>query len=404
MKLRLKNTVVIGFAFLSVTVLWQAYNWLVPLYLDGYLRGLTGGNEFLIGVVMGLDNLFAVVMIPFVSAVSDRQKRETGSRMKLISLGITLAGAAFCCLPLVRDNLALMLLSLVTVLTAMNLYRGPSAALMPDTTPEPLRGKANAVINIMGGIGTAVGYILLFVGGLAGWDSGFTVCAVAAVMFVCLAVLLCAADENANTFGSVCPPSAAGAKKGAKKIAAKKGLGAVLASVFFYFMATNAVETFMSIYSARVLKNTTAGLVLMGALAVGTFAFMYPAAALAQKHGYKKIMLVGSCLMAAGGIFSAFFGSFSLLLVPSFFVIGVGMAFMVANMYPLVLCFCGGDDFAKYSGYYYAATMLAQSVTPVISGLLFSPWLFGSMRALMPYASVFMALCAITLFFAPDDA
>ena len=92
MKLRVKNTLLIGVAFLSITVLWQAYNWLVPMYLDGYLRGVFGGNEFLIGLVMGADNLFAVFMIPWIGKISDRQKRETGSRMKLIVGGLVFAG------------------------------------------------------------------------------------------------------------------------------------------------------------------------------------------------------------------------------------------------------------------------------------------------------------------------
>ena len=399
MKLRLGNTVVIGMAALSISVLWQAYNWLVPLYLYGYLRGLTGGNEFLIGVVMGLDNLFAVAMLPFVTALSDRHKRETGSRMKLIALGVTTAGAAFCCLPLVRYNLFLMLLTLAAVLTAMNLYRAPAAALMPDVTPPPLRGKANAVINIMGGAGTALGYVLLFGGGQAGVDSGFVVCAVAAVMFFCLAVLLFKTDETPPLPSALLP---APKEKKTAPAENKKGRFFVLAAVFFYFMAVNAVETFMSIYSVRVLGDSTAGLTLMAALAAGSFAFLYPAAALAQKVGAKNVMLCGACLMSVGGVACSLFPSPSASL-PAFFLIGVGMAFMVANMYPLVLSFCGKDDFARYTGYYYAATMLAQTVTPALAGLLFSPWLLGSMRALMPYSSLFMILAAAALYFAPDD-
>ena len=129
---------------------------------------------------------------------------------------------------------------------------------------------------------------------------------------------------------------------------------------------------------------------------------MYPSAALAQKVGAKNVTLCGACLMSVGGVACSLFPSPSASL-PAFFVIGVGMAFMVANMYPLVLSFCGKDDFAKYTGYYYAATMLAQTVTPALAGLLFSPWLLGSMRALMPYSSLFMILAAAALYFAPDD-
>ena len=327
MKLRLKNTVIIGFAFLSIMVLWQAYNWLVPLYLDGYLRGVFNGNEFLIGLVMGLDNLFAVFMIPLIGKISDRQKAQTGSRMKLITVGIMLAGAAFICLPLAKGNIFAMIAVLFVILVAMNIYRAPAVSLMPDITPKPLRSKANAVINIMGGIGTAIGYILLLAGGVLNVDSSFTVWGVVLVMFVCLAVLMYKVDErqfeadmnadlalykkmgidvNADDEMLSCSDGALGKKE-------KKSLILVLLSVFFYYMATNAVETFMSLYSDQVLHNTNAGLILFGVLAGGSFIFLYPSAVFAQKHGFRNAMLLGACLMAGSNIFIAFFYRFQLV-------------------------------------------------------------------------------------------
>lgn len=416
MKLRLKNTVLIGFAFLSIMVLWQAYNWLVPLYLDDYLRGVFNGNEFLIGLVMGLDNLFAVFMIPLISKISDRQKAETGSRMKLITAGVVIAGAAFLFLPLAKGNIWLMILTLFVILVAMNVYRAPAVSLMPDITPKPLRSKANAVINIMGGIGTGIGYCLLLAGGVLGVDSGFTVCGVVFVMFVCLTVLLYKADERAferQMLDDVSLYKKMGIDTDAddeivvvadgKDGVGGKSLALILLSVFFYYMATNSVETFMSLYSDQVLHNTNAGLVLFGVLAAGSFAFLYPSAVFAQRRGFRNAMLLGACLMAASNIFIAFFTKFSWILLPAFFITGAGMAFMIANMYPLVVGFCKKGDFAKYTGYYYTATMIAQAITPVFAGLLFSDWLFGTMKVLMPYSAIFMALSAVMLFLVPTE-
>ena len=50
MKLRVKNTVLIGFAFLSIMLLWAGYNWFVPLFLNDRLEKLFitwPGNESL---------------------------------------------------------------------------------------------------------------------------------------------------------------------------------------------------------------------------------------------------------------------------------------------------------------------------------------------------------------------
>lgn len=41
----------------------------------------------------------------------------------------------------------------------MSLWRAPVVALMPDLTPNELRSEGNAVINLMGGIGSALGLL-----------------------------------------------------------------------------------------------------------------------------------------------------------------------------------------------------------------------------------------------------
>ena len=63
MKLDIKKTVFIGCGFLTIMMLWQVYNYMIPIYLDGFLKEIFGGAELLIGIVMALDNLFALFMI-----------------------------------------------------------------------------------------------------------------------------------------------------------------------------------------------------------------------------------------------------------------------------------------------------------------------------------------------------
>jgi len=412
--LRLKNTIYIGFAFLSIMVLWQAYNWLVPLYLNDYLENLFGGNEFLIGIVMGFDNLLALFMIPVVSRISDRQKEQMGSRLPLITTGVILAGSAFLFLPIAQKNIYLMIVALFVILLAMNIYRSPAVSLMPDVTPKCLHSKANAIINLMGGVGTAIGYLLLFIGGFFNLDDCFVVCGVVFVMFCCLTVLIYKVDEKKfalqmeedenrckNEECDVYVQDDIVPCDKDNKNKRRQNFILVLLSIFFYYMSTNSVETFMSLYSAQVLKNTNAGLVLFGMLALGSFACLYPSAVYAQKKGFRNAMLLGLCIMAGCNVTISFFGSFSFLLIPLFFATGCGMAFMIANMYPLVVSFCTKKQFAKYTGYYYSATMVAQAVTPVVSGLLFSDWIIGSMRVLMPYSAIFLVLSAIILLFVP---
>ena len=62
----------------------------------------------------------------------------------------------------------------------------------------------------------------------------------------------------------------------------------------------------------------------------------------------------------------------------------------------MVVEMCSGADIGKYTGYYYTASMAAQIVTPVFSGLLMDE--FG-MTILFPYAAVFAGLAFVTMFF-----
>lgn len=57
-------------------------------------------------------------------------------------------------------SLAVYMVILLLVLIAMATFRSPAVALMPDVTPKPLRSPANAVINLCGGIGGAIAFLI----------------------------------------------------------------------------------------------------------------------------------------------------------------------------------------------------------------------------------------------------
>ena len=79
-----------------------------------------------------------------------------------------------------------------------------------------------------------------------------------------------------------------------------------------------------------------------------------------------------------------------------FAVIGVGWAGINVNSFPMVVEMCSQADVGKYTGYYYAFSMGAQIVTPLLSGLLITKLGYG---VLFPYAVVFSALSFVTMLF-----
>lgn len=68
MKLDKKNTVLIGFAFLSICAFWQMYDNLVPLMLTNTFHM----NEVFSGAIMAADNVLALFLLPLFGALSDK--------------------------------------------------------------------------------------------------------------------------------------------------------------------------------------------------------------------------------------------------------------------------------------------------------------------------------------------
>ncbi len=419
MKLDVKRTVLIGLGFLTIMMLWQVYNWMVPLFLDDFLKEITNNNELYIGIVMALDNLFALFMIPLMGNLSDKTKTKLGRRMPYITVGIILSAAAFMLLPLTKtlNSVWLLIVNILLVLLFMNVYRSPCVALMPDITPKALRSKANSIINILGGVGFAIGYLcILFFSKIE--IIPFLV--VSVVMILCLVIMLLKVRENQFVDEYRAQLKANGIseeedqkedeEQGNRARTARKNVWLVLLVVFCVYMANNAVETFMSLYSDNVFGDVqgvpfgmNAGALAMVPFGIATFVFAYPSAVVAQKIGRKMTILIGAVLMGASFMGVGLFNGFSYVLLVFFVLAGMGFSFITINIYPMVVESCSARDTGRYTGYYYTASMLAQSITPAFCGLLIGN-VFNSYGALFPYCAVFMGIVVVVLLLIKDDA
>lgn len=95
LKLNYKRTAIIGFAFFGILLLWQVYDSWCPLFLTNLFKTTFGKNEkevqYLVGIVMALDNLAALIMLPIFGKLSDKTHTKIGKRMPYILIG------TFCC-------------------------------------------------------------------------------------------------------------------------------------------------------------------------------------------------------------------------------------------------------------------------------------------------------------------
>ena len=403
MKLNYRRTFFVGLAFLSICAFWQMYDNVIPLILKNTFHL----GETWTGVVMAMDNVLALMLLPLFGMLSDKLRTPLGRRTPFILVGTVLAVICMILLP-VTDNagsLTGFFIALGAVLLSMGFYRSPAVALMPDLTPKPLRSKANAVINLMGALGGIFTLVMISVlvpkTGRPDYMPLFL--SVAAVMVVAVVALLLTIRENrmAREAAEAWPePEEEPVKTGEKKKLPRpvlRSLLFLLASVFLWFTAYNAVTTAFSRYAEEVWGMQGGGFASCLMVATGVAVVSYlPIGFLSSRFGRKKMILAGILLMCAAYVSGIFFGHFSPLLYVVFGLTGVGWASINVNSYPMVVEMGSGADVGKYTGMYYFFSMGAQVFTPIFSGVLLE---HISYRTLSPYAAVFSLLSFITMLF-----
>ncbi len=174
-KFRIKQTFLIGLGFMSCMLAWAMYNFYFPRILAGQYIGevvfrvgyFTGDKRLLYAnIFMTVDNILAIFIQPYFGELSDRLESKYGRRTPFLLLGIPVAALSLFVMPFLSylPVFWIMLLGFITILLLFNLamafYRAPVVALMPDLTPSVHRSMANVIINLMGGVGTAIGYVI----------------------------------------------------------------------------------------------------------------------------------------------------------------------------------------------------------------------------------------------------
>jgi MFS family permease len=302
------------------------------------------------------------------------------------------------------------ILTLLVVLIAMATFRSPAVALMPDVTVKPLRSKANAIINLMG---TAGGIIILLFGTVFGTSKNLYmsytgyVMAVIGVMLAGLIVFLTTVkekkwaeemEEETKALGLDDAP--ASMDTGSKRSLSKPELISlilILASVALWYIGYNSITSKYSVYATNVL-GVDYGLTLIVAQAAAIVSYI-PVGSIASKFGRRKTILAGITILATAFFIGNFIspGTNPLVMYPIFALAGIGWATINVNSFPMVVELARGGEVGKYTGYYYTASMAAQILAPVLSGVLYD--IFGMRAMFFSFGTIFVVLSFVTMFF-----
>jgi len=423
MRLNYGRTFLLGCAFLGVQVLFAIYNAYVPIFLQsgrpdfGSESAVAGGFALAAaptGLIMTLDNLAALAILPVIGALSDATASRWGHRKPYILIGAPVTALAFAAVPLMLGQpLVLIMLVVIVLILAVDVIRTPIIALMPDITPSPLRSQANGVIQLMGGVGAVLAFL---VGGGLYRESAAAPFFFGAVVLLggCLLVVFLVPVPPSGEAGS-----SAGGMLGHIRAAARgqdggilrdlravradadRSLRALLGAIFAMFLAYSALTVFFTSFALDTLgvpRGQESQLLTFFALAIVVFAL--PAGLLGAWLGRRHAMLLGALALLVA--LSAIGLSSSLVLIRVLLVVaGLGWAQVTVNALPMVLDSAPldrTDRIGVYTGLYFLATQSAEVIGPVLVGGFLD--LTGRDYRLIFAYTAMMLLAAIAFLFA----
>ena len=418
MKLNYKQTLLVGLAFMSINGFWQLYDGIIPLILTNTFNL----NETISGFIMALDGILALFLLPYFGSRSDKKETRIGKRMPYILFGTIGAVILMNIIPIIDNSyyrspatfkLILFIVILILLLITMCTYRSPAIALMPDITPNPLRSKGNAIINLMGSVGAIIYLILASILyprnkikdlSHVNYQTIFIIFSI--IMLIAVIILFSTINEvklskEKQELEKLHPEwnkKSVGVDSSLSK-QEKKSLRLLLITISLLFMGYSALTVWFTTYVSKVLQEGLgkASMCLLIATACAIVSYI-PIGNLSTKYGRKKTTMIAiSTLVFLFGL--AFFTrnivkSINIPAYITFGLFGVAWATVNVNALPMVLSLCNSNDTGKFTGYYYTATKSAQIVTPVLAGTLMR---LISYKVLFLYSMIFMILGLITL-------
>jgi MFS family permease len=380
----LRTTFLIGLGFFTMGLMDPLYDTFVPLFLRDFLE-----SRGMIGLVMTLDNIFALFLIPVFSHLSDNTRTRIGRRMPYIIVTLPLSAIFFAAVPFSASvGLAALVVVLFLLNSAKQAARGPVVALMPDTIPGEYRSEGNGVINTMGGLAAIVGTVLLaplveisVVLPIIGDTRRKLPFLIAGLLVIIATVLLFSfvkERQRATDPDEKREPLMTSLRLVAK--AEDRSAVWVLLAILFWFLGYQGLLPFVSLYTREVLgaSESLVGL-SAGMVAIAYTVFAIPSGIIAHRIGRKKMIRISLLVVTAMTVIIFFhqpmvqalgLSQFASLAIfwALLFIFGIFWGAVITNSFPMLWQMATYQNMGVYTGLYYFFSQAAAIIAPPIAG------------------------------------
>jgi MFS family permease len=267
---------------------------------------------------------------------------------------------------------------------SMGFYRSQAVALMPDFVVPAHRSKGNAIINLMGGVGAVIAYVLNLL--LVPYSLFLSFVLVSVIMIASLVVLLLTIKEkNSFSYKQILEMEE---KEGQKIKAEKKEKPGLIESfkdilaeedkstlfmllaIFSWFVGYQALEALFTVYAVDVLeleRGLAGGLLLF--VAVPFILMAFPAGVIATKIGRRLTIKIGLVMFISANFIIFLIPNITVIII-CFILAGCGWAFININSIVIVWEMAPtAKKIGTYTGIYYFFSFLAAILGPFFAGL-----------------------------------
>jgi len=345
----------------------------VSFFYPFYIKHFLGGNEFQIGLAMGISMFFVVILVPFFGAFVDL----TGKRVFLIRI-FTLICVAFTILVAFSNLHAALFFGLLA-----NFFYHSCVVMYNAILPTLATKKEMGYVS---GFGVAVGYLGTIVSlGMAaiilnylGWETREGIRAMfpaigAFFLFFALLLFIFVKDKKESlaqkTFLMRVQETFHELKETVLTIPKYKGLVPFLLSSFSYSNAITAVVLFVYLYARQTIHLKVMSFMvvyLISALAAAGGSFI--GGILTDKIGARNVLAIAGIMWMITLIF-LFFPS-----LENFVIVGVlggaSMGMILTANRPMVIMLSPSDKVGQFFGFYALSAKSSGVIAPILFGYL----------------------------------
>lgn len=366
---------------------------IVSSYLPTVARQFTDSNV-MIGLLIGGEGLFALLLPVLVGSWSDRLRTRLGGRMPFILVGAPLAAAGLLGMGL-AGSLGAAAIAVALFFVGYFIAYEPYRALYPDLVGTEVAGRAQSTQAVWRGAGTVLalsgGGLLLAAGQVVPFATAAGIVLVACAGFVWLAVRQGMPAQD---------PSGGSAKESLRELrellGSTPGLRAFFGANALLELSIAALKTFVVLWVTRGLGASLSGAALaIGAGAVFVLLGAAVSGKLADRFGLRRVMLIAVWGFGLTLLIPLFVTDLTVIAVTAP-LIGFGGGALLTLPYALLVPLMPEGQHGALTGFYSLSRGVGVALGPLLGGVAVAAG-SGLFESTEGYAAVWFVCAASCL-------